>query len=193
VQETLYANFANKMKEMANTARMTMLHAGKIVYSSSAAIAYQKEVASLKHQLNFALKNAPREQMAQLYANSVVKAKKRANPDIKQSELKKIAQQALSAGRLKYGAKRTSINIGDREWAAIQAGAISETTLKDIIRNADKDQLRQRATPKSYNTLSSAKVARIHSLRNSGYTTAEIAKAVGCSASAVTSYINGKE
>lgn len=193
VQETLYANFANKMKEMANTARMTMLHAGKIVYSSSAAIAYQKEVASLKHQLNLALKNAPREQMAQLYANSVVKAKKRANPDIKQSELKKIAQQALSAGRLKYGAKRTSINIGDREWAAIQAGAISETTLKDIIRNADKDQLRQRATPKSYNTLSSAKVARIHSLRNSGYTTAEIAKAVGCSTSAVTSYINGKE
>ncbi|HNX63177.1 MAG TPA: helix-turn-helix domain-containing protein [Candidatus Limiplasma sp.] len=193
VQETLYANFANKMKEMANTARMTMLHAGKIVYSSSAAIAYQKEVASLKHQLNLALKNAPREQMAQLYANSVVKAKKRANPDIKQSELKKIAQQALSAGRLKYGAKRMSINIGDREWAAIQAGAISETTLKDIIRNADKDQLRQRATPKSYNTLSSAKVARIHSLRNSGYTTAEIAKAVGCSASAVTSYINGKE
>ena len=193
VQETLYANFANKMKEMANAARMTMLHAGKIVYSSSAAVAYQKEVASLKHQLNLALKNAPREQMAQLYANSVVKAKKRANPDIKQSELKKIAQQALSAGRLKYGAKRMSINIGDREWAAIQAGAISETTLKDIIRNADKDQLRQRATPKSYNTLSSAKVARIHSLRNSGYTTAEIAKAVGCSASAVTSYINGKE
>lgn len=192
VQETLYANFANKMKEMANTARMTMLHAGKIVYSSSAAVAYQKEVSSLKHQLNLALKNAPRERQAQLYANSIVKAKKRANPDIKQSELKKIAQQALSAGRLKFGAKRMSINIGDREWAAIQAGAISETTLKDIIRNADKDQLRQRATPKSYNTLSSAKVARIHSLRNSGYTTAEIAKAVGCSASAVTSYINGK-
>lgn len=40
--------------------------------------------------------------------------------------LKKVSQQALVRARNEVGAKRTPIKMTDREWEAIQAGAISE-------------------------------------------------------------------
>lgn len=191
-QEELYADYANNMKRLANQARMEMVATGKIEYSASAKAAYQGEVDSLKAKLNLALMNAPRERQAQLYANSVVKAKRDANPDMDRSEIKKAGQQALAQGRAKYGAKRTPITITDREWDAIQAGAISENTLKSILQNTDIDHLRQRATPRTTTTLSVGKQNKIASMKASGYTTAEIAKACGVSTTTVSNYLNGK-
>lgn len=52
------------------------------------------------------------------------------------------------------------------------------------------DKLRQRATPRATTTLSSAKVNKISSMNASGYTTAEIAEALGVSASTVSKYLN---
>lgn len=187
-QEEYYADYANKMKSLGNQARKEMMSAGKIEYSASAKAAYQPEVDSLMGKLNAALMNAPRERQAQLAANSVVKAKKEANPDMKKSEIKKAGQQALTAARAKYGAKRTPISITDREWEAIQAGAISETTLREIIRNADIDVLRQKAMPKQSKEMSAAKQAKAKAMKASGYTAEEIAAAIGVSASTVHKY-----
>lgn len=189
-QEEYYAEYANKMKSLANQARKEMVTAGKIEYKASAKAAYHSEVDSLMGKLNAALLNAPRERQAQLMANSVVKAKKESNPDMKKSELKKAGQQALSAARAKLGAKRTPISITDREWEAIQAGAISETTLRDIIRNADIDVLRQLAMPKSNAQLSEAKQAKARAMARSGYTTEEIAASIGVSSSTIHKYMN---
>lgn len=49
-------------------------------------------------------------------------------------------------------------------------------------------KLRQRATAQ----LSAAKVAKLKAMQESGYTTSEIAKAVGVSASTVGKYLRGK-
>jgi hypothetical protein len=191
--ERAYAEYANKMKALGNQARKEMVNAGKIAYSVSAKTTYQEEVDSLSAKLNVALKNAPRERQAQVIANAAVNAKKQDNPDMKPVEIKKIGQQELTRARATVGAKRETIKVTDREWEAIQAGAISENKLAQIINNVDIDDLRQRATPRTTTSLSTAKINRISSMNASGYSTAEIAKALGVSTTTVSNYLNGKE
>ena len=187
--ERAYAEYANRMKALANQARKEMVNTGKIEYSSSAKKTYQEEVDHLMSQLNVALKNAPRERQAQVIANAAVNAKKQDNPDMKPSEIKKISQQELTRARAIVGAKRVPITISDREWEAIQAGAISENKLTQILNNADIDDLRQRAMPRTTTSLSTAKINRIASMNASGYSTAEIANALGVSTSTVSKYL----
>ncbi len=187
--EEVYADYANKMKSLANQARKEMLGTGKIPYSASAKAAYKSEVDSLSASLNVALKNAPRERQAQVMANAVVAAKKQANPDMTRGEIKKANQQALTAARNAVGAKRSPVSISDREWEAIQAGAISENKLMQILNNTDIDTIRQRATPRTTTKLSAAKVSKISAMNASGYTIAEIAEALGVSTSTISKYL----
>lgn len=190
--ERAYADYANKMKALANKARKEMMTTGKIEYSSSAKSAYQQEVNSLMSKLNTALLNAPRERQAQLRANAEINAKKLNNPNMKPGDIKKASQQALTKYRNQVGsvARSTrSIKITDKEWAAIQAGAISENVLKKILNNTDVDSLREKATPRSTTTLSQAKINRIKSMSASNYTASEIAKKLGISTSAVSNYL----
>ena len=192
--ETLYADYANTMKSLARQARMEVHTTGKIAYSAQAKATYAKEVADLEAKLNEALKNAPRERLAQIRANADIQAKTAANPNMEKKDIKKASQQALTKYRTEAGSvarSKRSIQITDREWDAIQAGAISENKLKQILANTDVDSLRQRATPRSYTTLNTAKVNRIQALRSSGKTLSEIAKAVGVSTATVSEYLKG--
>lgn len=192
--EILYADYANSMKALANEARKEMVATGKIEYSATAKKTYQAEVDSLMAKLNTALLNTTKERAAQRKANAEVQAKTKADPDMKKSDIKKASQQALSKYRTEVGSvsrRDRSIKITDREWEAIQAGAISENKLKQILDNADIDTLRERATPKTKSTLSSAKIARIKSLANSNYTLEQIAKKYGVSTSTIAKYLKG--
>ncbi|MCM1223491.1 MAG: hypothetical protein NC548_54480 [Lachnospiraceae bacterium] len=189
--ERAYADYANYMKALGNSARKEMLNTGKIEYSSEANTAYKAEVDSLMAKLNVALKNAPREREAQRIANAEVSAMKQENPSMSKEEIKKANQRALTDARTKVGASRrdTTMVIDDKEWEAIQAGAISENKLSQILNNTDIDSVRQRATPRTTTTLSDAKINKITSMNNSGYTTAEIAGSLGVSASTVIKYL----
>ena len=190
--ERLYADYANKMKSLANQARKEMVSTGKIKYDASAKATYQKEVDSLESKLNIALLNAPRERLAQLKANAEVAAKKQADPNMKPGDVKKASQQALTKYRKEVGSvarSDRSINITDKEWEAIQAGAISESKLIKILNNTDIDVLREKATPKTRNTVSQAQVNRIKALSASNYTLSDIAKKLGLSTSTVANYL----
>ena len=187
--ENLYADYANHMKALANSARLEASKTGKIAYSRAAAQTYATEVKSLDEQLKRSRSNAPKERQAQLLANAEVKAKRQDNPDMTKEEIKKAGQQALTKYRAQVGAKRTPIIISDREWEAIQSGAISENKLNQILNNTDKDNLRERATPRNSNTLSTAKINRIKAMSNSNYSLNEIAKALGVSTSTVSNYL----
>jgi CO/xanthine dehydrogenase Mo-binding subunit len=66
---------------------------------------------------------------------------------MERSEVKKIKGQALEEARLRTGAKKHPVVITDREWEAIQGGAVSSHQLKQILNNTDVDELRKRATP----------------------------------------------
>lgn len=192
-KENAYADYANSLKSLANQARKEMVSTGKIAYSASAKATYSTEVDSLKTKLNNALRNAPKERQAQIIANATVKAKQQANPDMSKKEIKKASQQALTQARLTVGAKRQTIDITDKEWEAIQAGAISENVLTQILNNTDTDALKQRATPRASTTLSTAKQNLIKARIESGYTIKEVANSLGVSTSTVSKYLNGKE
>ena len=187
--ENEYARYANAMKSLANDARKTMVNTGKIAYSATAKTKYQKEVKELNSSLKIALLNAPRERQAQAIANSVVKAKEQDNPGMTKEEKKKIANQALVRAREEVGAERTPIKITDRQWEAIQAGAISENILTKILNNTDADELRKRATPRDSRELSTAKQNKIRAMAASGYTNSEIAAALNVSSSTIVKYL----
>ena len=189
-KEEAYALYANKLKAMANDARKELLSTGKLKYDANANKVYEKEVKSLESKLRIAELNRPRERRAQMIANSKVKAIESMDNEMDKDELKKVRQRSLAEARVKVGAQRVPIEIDDREWEAIQAGAISDTKLKSILNHVDIDKLRERATPRTVNQLSQAKVDKIKMMQGMGYTNAEIAKSIGSSSSTVSKYLN---
>lgn len=192
--ETIYADYANSMKALGNKARLEMVKTGKIAYSSTAKSTYEDEVNSLMSKLNGAELNKTRERAAQRMANATVKAKEKADPTMKSADKKKVGQQALSKYRDEVGSvsrRDRNIQITDREWEAIQAGAISEAKLIRILNNTDVSALRERAMPRATTTLSTAKVNKIKAMSNSNFTIEQIADSLGCSKSTVQKYLKG--
>lgn len=188
--ERLYADYANNLKSLANKSRLQSMNIQETKRNPSAAKFYENEVNSLNAKLNEAQKNKPRERQAQLIANAVVSAKKRDNPGMDSDTLKKMKGQALSAARARVGAKKQKVSFTDKEWEAVQSGAIGSTKLKQLLNNADLDEVKKLATPrKSQSSLSSSQISRIKAMNNSTYTIEEIAKALGISASTVSKYI----
>lgn len=192
LQEEAYADYANKMKDLANKARLEYKATPTLKRSASAAKAFEPEVNRLMAALKVAQLNAPLEREAQRIANARVKAKVQANNITDKDEISKIRRAAISDARNSTGAsgKRTRITISDGEWTAIQSGAISDTTLSEILRYAEPKTVRERATPRRTMQLSDARISRIKAMANSGHTNAEIAEALGISTSAVSKYLN---
>lgn len=192
VQEEAYADYANKMKALANQARLEYKSTPTLKRSASAAKAFEPEVTRLMAALRVAQQNAPLEREAQRIANARVKAKVQDNNITDKDEIAKLRRTAINDARGEVGAsgKKTRITISDGEWTAIQAGAISDTTLSEILRYADPKTVRERATPRTSTQLSTARINRIKTMTNSGYTNAEIADALGISTSTVSKYLN---
>jgi hypothetical protein len=183
--ESVYASHSNRMKALANEARRQLVATKSTPYSESARRVYAPQVESLTAKLNLAMRNRPLERQAQLLANTVVQAKREANPDMDKTEFKKLSGQALREARARTGAEKQQIRITPDEWEAIQAGAITNHRLEEILNNADLDQIRQLATPRTERVMTPAKVTRARSMAASGYTQSEIASALGVSLSTV--------
>ena len=193
--EILYADYANSMKAMANRARKEIITTGNLESNPTAKKIYAKEVSSLESKLNDALKNSVRERTAVRLASSEIKRKKEADPDMTPGDLKKVSQRSLSKYRTEVGSvsrRDRAIKITDREWEAIQAGAISENKLKKILNNSDPSTLRERAMPKPTSTLSTAQVSRIKRLNDSNFTLSQIAEKMGISPTTVSKYLKGE-
>lgn len=194
--ENAYADYGNKMKALARKARKTAANMEGLKYSSSANRVYAKEVQELNNALDIAERNRPKERRAQAIANSVVKAKIQDNPELGEKSNKKMLAKVRSAAiedaRLSVGAsgKNTRIHITDKQWEAIQAGAITSTKLSKILQYTDEDELKALAMPKSKTTLTTAKQNKLKQMHNSGYTIAEIADELGVSTGTVSKYLN---
>lgn len=189
VIETVYADHANRLKALANTARKSYLSAPPIPYESSAAKVYAKEVAALNAKLVIAESNSPLERQAQLIGGATLAAKKAAKPEMSADEIKKVKAQALAAARIRVGAKKELVTITDAEWDAIQAGAISNSKLERILANTDLDRIKELATPRDTNVITASKLARAKAMLASGATQAEVARVLGISTSSLTGLV----
>ena len=191
--ENEYARYANNMKSLANTARKEMISTGRIKVNKAAKEAYADEVKSLNNKLNQALLNRPRERRAQNIASGVMNALYADNPELKddKDKVKKYRQQALEDARAAVSAssKDKKIEFTKREWEAIMAGAITETSFMTMMKKADKDKLMDLALPKQERKISDTTLSKIRAYAANGYTTSQIAEALGVSPSTVRKYV----
>jgi len=183
--ENVYATHSNRLKTLANAARKDAVNTKTVPYSESARKAYSAEVTSLSAKLNIALRNRPLERQAQLLANVAVRAKLDSNPNMEAAEIKKLKGNELRRARERVGSGKELVDITPTEWAAIQAGAVSPTRLREILENADIDKVRQLAMPRADILMTPVKEARARAMVNDGYSQADIAAALGVSLSTV--------
>lgn len=189
--EKVYADYSNSVKALANEARKKMVETENLKYSPSAKVAYKNEVDTLNAKLNVAIRNRPLERQAQVIANGIVSQKRQANPNMEAADLKKVKSQALTEARIRTGAKKQRIDITDAEWNAIQAGAITNSKLSQILNNSDIDQVKKLATPKSTVLMTNTKIRKAQVMANAGYTQADIADALGVSLTTLKTSLGG--
>ena len=195
IQENLYADFSNQLKAMARQARKEAENMPGLKYSPAAAKQYASEVRSLNDKYNTMLMNKPKERKAMLIANASIKAKiqeQGLNPAIDKKEIRKISSVEMQRARDSVGAsgRKSKVVFTDKEWEAIQAGAISDSKLMKILNSSDSDEIVKRAMPKATTVMSSAKMSKAKAMLRSGYTYEEIAKACGVPESTVYSALN---
>ena len=183
--EHIYADYANSEKDLANRARLEWLKTGTTKSDPDAKVKYSEEIRSLNSKLIEAQSNAPYERQALLYANRVVALAKEENPYMTREEEKKLRGRKIEVGRQVVGARKKPIEVTDREWEAIQAGAISETKLRSILDNTKMDELRQRATPKASKIISDVTKSLVVRMSKAGYEPNQIADVAGISTSSI--------
>ena len=181
--ETVYANYANRMKALGNKARKEYVNTGDIEYNPTAAETYKTEVASLKQKLLDSEKNRPLERAAQAIVQSKLQLDREANPDMTKEEEKKRTNQHLREAREITGASRYRFDITDKEWEAMQMGAVRKTTQQAIFLAADSDKIKSKALPKTSSKMSSDEITRAKRMLKNDYTLAEVAETFGVSVS----------
>lgn len=195
--ERAYANYANSMKALAIEARKTLINTKDIQYNPQAYKAYKADIDILKDQINEAQRNRPKERLATAMATAKIQQRmklwKEDNPAATKSEYKaqkkKISDKEMKMARKQVGAARKKILLTDRQWDAINQGAMHKSTLDILFRYADMDDIYRRATPRRTNDISPAKRAQIKAMKASGYTNQEIAEQTGYSVSTIVNYM----
>ena len=185
--ERVYAEYATKMKAMGDAARLASTKTGSIPYDKNAAEIFKDEVTSLEKKLTKAEQNAPLERRAWLIANKTVALRKENNPILAEDNdaLKKVRDQAIKDARQQVGAGKERIVPTDREWEAIQSGAIHKTKLEAILKEMDDSVAKKLAMPKEKKTYSDNTIAKAKLMLSKGATVSEIAERLGISVDAV--------
>ena len=191
VVERLYADHSNKLKDLANKARLEAVHTPNLKVNPSAKRTYATERESLLAKLRIAERNRPLERQAQVIAGAKIHAIRTANPGMDPETVKKIKNQALTEARIRTGATNPQFEITPSEWNAIQAGAISHHQLDQILDKANLETVRKLATPKTRRLMTPTRIALAQKLLASGATQAQVAEQLGVSLTTLKSSLNG--
>lgn len=197
--EIAYANYANEMKAYQKKAQAIADSLPKAKYDKSLAAKggkYEKEVKSINEKYNNSVANKPRERQAQLLANKYYYSQRPLyldeNGRMDPEDATKLRTQTTKAARAATGSQsgKNKIIFTEKEWEAVEAGAISSTRLNALLKESDMEVVRKYATPRQKTTLSASRIAQIKSMQGR-YTQAEIAKALGLTVSQVNNALNG--
>lgn len=188
VIESVYADYANDMKRLGEKARSEYRNTGSAKLNKEAEKAYSEEVKSLNDKLYTASLNAPKERQAQLIASKNIERRVKNDPKLQrkddkdaQDKLKKIRNREIAAARVKVDAKRNPIELTKSEWEAIDAGALTDTKISQILRYTDKKAALKLATDKKAPAMNSSKLSYARQKLDQGYTQAQVAELLGVS------------
>lgn len=180
VIEGVYAEHANSMKGLANKARLATLNQKPVPWNRQASKTYATEVASLDAKYKQAIRSKPIERKAQIVGEEIYKAKLANTPGMSAKEKQTWKGRSINLARNRLDSVKPRVEITSKEWEAIEMGAISPTRLRDVLKNADMDRVRTHATPRATRAaLSGGKESRAKAMLSSGYTSAEVASALG--------------
>ena len=191
-KEIAYANFANKMKDLARQSRKIAVNTENLKRNPDSVKSYAKEVASLNNKLKDVKANKYLERQAQILGNKRYYAAKR-DGNYSLDQLKRLQNECIAGARLSIGAKKPTIDITPKEWAAIDAGAVSSNILTEIINNTSLETIKSytmpRQTQRSLVSYTDECLIRSMAARP-GVTQAEIADAMGLSTSTINAILN---
>lgn len=194
--ESVYADHANRLKALANRARKEYMHTEDIPYNKAAAQKYSAEIDSLKAKYDRVMMNKPLERRATALMNSLFDMKVADDPTLNADSDRKKKERArlMDYARKCVGSERKKVLIKftDREYEAIQAGAIHKSFLQDLIKECDLDSLKQQAMPRSWNGLSPTKLSKARAMLENGSTQTEVAQAMGISTTALYNALKGE-
>jgi len=177
--ERIYAAHSNRLKAMANEARKEYVRTQSQKQSKTARVVYKDQVESLESKLRVAQRNAPLEREAQRLGHSIARQRIQANPGLSDDDKQKIERRAIKEARNRLNSKKQPVNITQEEWNAIQAGAISNNKLEQILRHTEIEHVRKLALPRERAKMTSSKITRARQMLANGYTQAEVADALG--------------
>ena len=101
-----------------------------------------------------------------------------------------VNPERYEQARAQTGARRFAIEITPKEWEAIEAGAISDTNLEQILRYADIDKVRALATPRKERGLPANVKARARMLLAQGIAPSVVAEELGTSVTTLAKEFN---
>ena len=192
--EIIYADYANQMKALGNSARKESLTIKDTPYSKQAAETYADEVESLHNKIEASKVNAALERYAQRSASVIINDRMKKYPDRYNNStpdgkkhLSKMKNQVTNQQRAII-CKQKPFEVTQREWEAIQAGALHKTDVREVVNRANSDTIKKLASPKSgpLSTLSPANIAHAKAMLNSGFTQAEVADSFSISPSTLS-------
>lgn len=191
--EAIYADHANRMKSLANSARLQASKIPTPKQNPAAKKEYKAELDDLVHQLKQAQKQKPLDRQAQIIANSLIKKKMQEDPTLRYDRDRrlKVERQTRDGVRANMGLKKNTITISDRAWDAIQAGAISSNIFKQILDGnyVKEERLFELALPKKNTVMSGPVTARAKAMLNAGMTNADIARVLNVPVSTIRSAV----
>lgn len=179
--ERLYADHANEMKALANAARLKAVRTPNPKINPQARTVYKNEVDKLVADLRRAQAQKPLDRRADVIAGAVVKQKLHDDPTLRydSDRKKKVERQSKAAARARLGLEKPVIEITDRQWDAIQSGAVSASRLRDILSYADPKRVTELAMPRTNPVMTTAITARAKAMLSAGNSTADVAAALG--------------
>lgn len=190
--ERHYANYSNEMKTLAGKARLSAAKTPRLKRTPGANKTYAPQVKEIDAALALANRNRPLERQAQVLANAEVKAKRQADPNMIKEVRQKVEYQALANARNRTGAAKTKLVLTDKQWEAIQAGAISDTKLQKVLMIADEARVRELATPRTRLKMTKNKQGRARAMLANGFTRAEVAAQLGVSLTTLDDALAGR-
>ncbi len=179
--ERMYADHANAMKSSANQVRLQAARIPNPPVNKAAKAVYKDDVAKLVADLKAAQATLPLRRRAQQYAAVHVRMKRAEDPTLHldQDRKKKVEKQALAGAMARLGLEKSVIDISDRQWDAIQAGAVSPSALREILKYADDKRVVELSMPRQNTVMTSAVSARAKAMLSAGATNAEVAASLG--------------
>ncbi len=183
--EKMYADHANAMKDLANTARLMAHRTPNPPINPRAKEVYKDDIAKLVSDLRKAEAQKPLDRRADVIAGITVKQKHAEDPLLRtdSDRRKKVERQAKAAARARLGLTRPVIEITDRQWDAIQSGGVSANRLRAILEYADPKRVEALSLPRTNTVMTSAVTARAKAMLAAGATNADVAAALGIPAS----------